>query len=72
MVNWLKGVWTLTKKQWLKRKVFVDEFGRPPNLSDVPMTYMTFEESLKKRGAKKIDIDELWNIEKHTKEVMNG
>ena len=56
----------------MKRKVFVDEFGRPPNISDVPMTYMTFEESLKKRGAKKIDIDELWNIEKHTKEVMNG
>jgi len=62
----------LTKKQWLKRKVFVDEFGRPPNLSDVPMTTMTFEDSLKKRGAKKRDIDELWNIEKNTKEVING
>ena len=36
------------------------------------MTTMTFEDSLKKRGAKKKDIDELWNIEKHTKEVING
>ena len=36
------------------------------------MTYMTFEESLKKRRATKKDIDELWKIEKHTEEVKNG
>ena len=62
----------MTKKEWLKREVFVDIYGRSYNLSDVPMTYMTFEESLKKRGAKKKDIDELWEIEKQTKEVKYG
>jgi hypothetical protein len=62
----------MKKKEWLQRKVFVDIYGRPPNLSDVPMTYMTFEESLKKRRATKKDIDELWEIEKHTEEVKDG
>ena len=62
----------MTKREWLDRKVFVDIYGRPYNLSDTPMTYMTFEESLKKRGAKKKDIDELWEIEKQTKEVKYG
>ena len=62
----------MTKREWLDRKVFVDIYGRPYNLSDVPMTYMTFEESLKKRGAEKKDIDELWKIEKNTKEVKDG
>ena len=62
----------MSKKKWLQEKVFVDEYGRPYNLSDVPMTYMTFEESLKKRRATKKDIDELWEIEKHTEEVKNA
>ena len=62
----------MTKREWLDRKVFVDIYGRPHNLSDAPMTYMTFEESLKKRRATKKDIDELWKIEKNTKEVKNG
>jgi len=62
----------MTKKEWLREKVFVDEYGRPYNLSDVPMTYMTFEESLKRRRATKKDIDELWKIEKNTKEVKDG
>ena len=62
----------MTKKEWLKREVFVDIYGRSYNLSDVPMTYMTFEESLKKRRATKKDIDELWEIEKQTKEVKYG
>ena len=62
----------MTKKEWLERKVFVDLYGRPYNLSDVPMTYMSFEKSLKKRGATKKDIDELWNLEKQTEEVQNA
>ena len=41
----------MTKKEWLKREVFVDIYGRSYNLSDVPMTYMTFEESLKKKRS---------------------
>jgi len=38
----------MTKKEWLQEKVFVDEYGRPYNLSDVPMTYMTREEAYNK------------------------
>ena len=56
----------MTKKQWLKRKVFVDEFGRPPNLSDVPMTYMTRAEVFKKRGYGKKEINKIY------KELKNG
>ena len=40
----------MTKKKWLSEMLFVDEFGRPSNLSDVPMTYMTRTTVLKKRG----------------------
>ena len=50
----------MTKKEWLQERVFVDEFGRPPNLSDVPMTYMTREEAYKKLGGTKKQINELW------------
>ena len=37
----------MSKKQWLQERVFVDLYGRPYNLSDVPMTYMTRGESFK-------------------------
>jgi len=50
----------VTKKEWLHERVFVDEFGRPPNLSDVPMTYMTRSEVFKKRGLTRKDINKLW------------
>ena len=50
----------MTKKEWLQERVFVDEFGRPPNLSDVPMTYMRREEAYKKQGGTKKQINELW------------
>ena len=60
------------KRAWFSEKLFVDIYGRDYNLSDVPMTYMTFEESLKKRRATKKDIDELWKIEKHTEEVKTA
>ena len=50
----------MTKKEWLQERVFVDEFGRPYNLSDVPMTYMTREEAYKKQGGTKKQINELW------------
>ena len=50
----------MTKKEWLHERVFVDEFGRPPNLSDVPMTVMTREEAYKKQGGTKKQINELW------------
>ena len=50
----------MKKNKWLQEKVFVDEFGRPYNLSDVPMTYMTRSEAFKKRGYTRKQIDELW------------
>ena len=61
----------MTKKEWLQERVFVDEYGRPYNLSDVPMTYMTRNEAYKKQrfDDKKInklyqeDMEDLENIE---------
>ena len=56
----------MTKKEWLRERVFVDEFGRPYNLSDVPMTYMTRSESFKKRRLNKKEIDALYHKEQNT------
>ena len=50
----------MTKNKWLSEMLFVDEFGRSSNLSDVPMTYMTREEAYKKQGGTKKQINELW------------
>ena len=50
----------MSKKKWLQEKVFVDEYGRPYNLSDVPMTYMTRSEAFKKRGFSRKKINKLW------------
>jgi hypothetical protein len=55
----------MTKKEWLDEEVFRDIYGRPYNLSDVPMTVMTREESFKKQGGSKEDIDEYWKKNKH-------
>jgi len=48
------------KRAWFGEKLFVDEYGREPNLSDVPMTYMTRSEAFKKRGYSRKQINELW------------
>jgi len=50
----------MTKRKWLNERVFVDEYGRPYNLSDIPMAYMTREEAYKKQGGTKKQINELW------------
>ena len=55
----------MTKKQWLNERVFVDEYGRPYNLSDIPMTYMTREEAFIKQGGNKKDINNLWKETKN-------
>ena len=52
------------KRSWFGEKLFVDMYGRAPNLSDVPMTYMTRSEVFKKRGYSRKDINELWK-ERH-------
>jgi len=57
----------MTKKQWLNEKIFVDVYGRPYGLSDVPMTYMLRGEAFKKRRLSKEEISHLW---KKTK--LNG
>ena len=56
----------MIKKQWLRERIFVDEYGRPPNLSDVPMTYMTRATVLKKRGYGKKEIDALYRKDQET------
>ena len=48
------------KRAWFGEKLFVDTYGRPPNLSDVPMTYMTRSEAFKKLGYTRKQINELW------------
>ena len=48
------------KRAWFGEKLFVDEYGRDYNLSDVPMTYMTRSEVFKKRGYTRKQINELW------------
>ena len=50
----------MTKKEWLSEMIFCDVYGRPLNLSDVPMTMMTREQALITQGGSKKDINELW------------
>ncbi len=45
---------------WLQQKIWVDEYGRDYNLSDVPMTIMTRREAYDKRGLTKKQIDEIY------------
>ena len=50
----------MTKKEWLKERIFVDTYGRPYNASDVPMTYMTREEAFIKRGYSEDEINKIY------------
>jgi hypothetical protein len=50
----------MTKQEWLEEQIFVDEFGRPWNLSDVPMTYMSRKRAYEKRSYSKKMINQLW------------
>ena len=54
----------MSKKEWLKERIFVDTYGRPYNSSDVPMTYMTREEAFTKRGYNKDTINEIYKEQK--------
>ena len=56
----------MKKNKWLSEMLFVDEFGRPSSLSDVPMTYMTRATVLKKRGYGKKEINALYCKEQNT------
>ena len=61
----------MTKKEWLREKVFVDTYGRPYNMSDVPMTYMLRSEAFTKRKLSKKEINYLYNKDQTTI-IMDG
>jgi len=50
----------MSKKEWLEEKVMCDEWGRPPSLSDVPLTIMTRKQALIKQGGDEKSIDKLY------------
>ena len=53
------------KEKWLEDLIFVDTYGRPYNLSDVPMTMMPRKEAFNKRNYDKETIDLIWEKVKH-------
>ena len=50
----------MTKQEWLQERVTCDIYGRPLNLSDVPMTIMTRKQALIKQGGNDKTIDKLY------------
>ena len=56
----------MKKSKWLSEMLFVDVFGRPSSLSDVPMTYMKRATVFKKRGYGKKEIDALYCEDQET------
>jgi hypothetical protein len=61
------------KPTWLQQKIWVDEYGRDYNLSDVPMTIMTRREAYDKRKLTLEQIDDIyekWILEQE--ELHNG
>jgi len=53
----------ITRDDWLNEKIIVDQYGREPGLTDLPLTIMTRQEAFEKRGLSKAAINGLW-IEK--------
>ncbi len=62
----------MTKEEWLEEEIFVDMYGREPNLSDVPMTYMTREKAFEKRGYGNKMVKQLWKEIKREENEKNG
>ena len=54
----------MNKKEWLSKIVWVDLYGRELNLSDAPMTHMSREQSLLRRGHTKEQINKMWELGK--------
>ena len=52
----------MNKEQWLNQTVMFDEWGRPPSLADVPLTYMARKKAFKKRGYSKREITEIYEL----------
>ena len=51
----------ITKEEWLEERIFVDEYGREYNLSDVPMALMTRKKAYRLRNFSQKAIDALWH-----------
>ena len=47
----------MKKEQWLNQTVMFDEWGRPPSLSDVPLTYGSRTEMFELRELSSDDIE---------------
>tara|TARA_Y100000296_G_scaffold4215_1_gene5528 strand:+ start:120 stop:323 length:204 start_codon:yes stop_codon:yes gene_type:complete len=62
----------MTKQEWLDEQIFVDEFGREYNLSDVPMTIMTRRKAFAKRGYGKKMIKQLWKEDLEDMKIIKG
>ena len=58
----------MSKKEWLEEKVMCDLYGRPLNLSDVPMTIMTRKQALLKQGGDAKSINKLYKETINVKE----
>ena len=52
-------------ESWLREKVMVDEWGRPPGLSDVPLTIMVRQEAFKKQNI--VSKEEMFKLYKKMK-----
>ena len=50
----------MKKSEWLRERIMVDEWGRPPSLNDVPLTIMTRKDILIKQGNNDKTIDKLY------------
>ena len=58
----------MKKSEWLKERIMVDEWGRPPSLADVPLTIMTRKQALIKQGGNEKSIDKLYKETFNAKE----
>ena len=58
----------MTKQEWLRERIMVDEWGRPPSLADVPLTIMTRKQALIRRGGNEKSIDKLYKETFNAKE----
>tara|TARA_Y100000034_G_C6743417_1_gene330036 strand:+ start:262 stop:474 length:213 start_codon:yes stop_codon:yes gene_type:complete len=58
----------MNKKVWLNQTVMFDEWGRPPSLADVPLTYGSREKAFKLRRYDEAEINELYEKYKDASE----
>tara|TARA_R100001480_G_C4639318_1_gene169092 strand:- start:186 stop:431 length:246 start_codon:yes stop_codon:yes gene_type:complete len=67
-----KGVtMPITKKQWLDQTIMFDEWGRPPSLADVPLTYGPRKKAFKLKGYSTKEINTIWEETKNGENENN-